>query len=252
MDYLLTNAINRIIEIDKTPPPIIKDYCGRQYTTIDARPLKEPALDTLEVNTLSAIINYIGFAEKNEGNFDINEIIIHVASEDTVVVKGTIFGDFMQRQCWLRAINMGPKYNYGNWIEHEMFVINLQCMFIETESRNNLLKLISNLKIDSSIGVADNGIDQKVTAKTGITRVGEVDIINPLRLKPYSTFLEIDQPERIFVFRMKSSSEGGSSTLKCSLIEADGGAWKIEAKDRIRAYLENSFNVIGACPVIIS
>ena len=54
---------------------------------------------------------------------------------------------------------------------------------------------------------------------------------NPAVLKPYRTFVEVEQPESKFVFRMQTGPE-------MALFEADGGAWRIQAMKNIKEYLE--------------
>ena len=55
--------------------------------------------------------------------------------------------------------------------------------------------------------------------------------IKPLvRLRPYRTFQEVEQPEGLFLIRI---DERG-----ISFIEADGGMWKLKARETIKAYLE--------------
>lgn len=49
-------------------------------------------------------------------------------------------------------------------------------------------------------------------------------------VKPYRTFQEVDQPESPFLIRV---SERG-----ISFTEADGGMWKLKARETIKAFLE--------------
>ena len=49
---------------------------------------------------------------------------------------------------------------------------------------------------------------------------------------PYRTFIEVEQPESKFIFRMR---EGGA----CALFEADGGAWKLDAQNAVYEYLKD-------------
>ena len=57
---------------------------------------------------------------------------------------------------------------------------------------------------------------------------------NPVRLRPYRTFGEIEQPESAYVFRIKDSERGPAFKL----VEADGGLWKNDAMKRIKEYME--------------
>lgn len=56
----------------------------------------------------------------------------------------------------------------------------------------------------------------------------------------YRTFMEIEQPESEFVFRARKAD----SLPHFALFEADGGAWRIEAMKRIKAYLEENLKDI--------
>ncbi|MEB9782308.1 hypothetical protein P4K16_30685, partial [Bacillus cereus] len=56
---------------------------------------------------------------------------------------------------------------------------------------------------------------------------------NPVQLSPYRTFVEVEQPESKFVFRMREGA-------RCGLFEADGGAWKLEAMNNIKEYLKEA------------
>jgi len=62
-------------------------------------------------------------------------------------------------------------------------------------------------------------------------------------LRPYRTFLEIEQPASAFVFRLRRGREGELPT--CALFEADGGRWKLEAIERIRDYLKEQLSEIA-------
>lgn len=48
-------------------------------------------------------------------------------------------------------------------------------------------------------------------------------------------FDALAQPMSNFIFRVKDNDRYG---VTCALFEADGGAWKNEAKANIKAYLE--------------
>lgn len=50
---------------------------------------------------------------------------------------------------------------------------------------------------------------------------------------------KIEQPASQFIFRMR---EGGNGNITSALIEADGGAWKIKARESIKKYLEEKLD----------
>ena len=70
---------------------------------------------------------------------------------------------------------------------------------------------------------------------SGIASKSDALVPNPVRLTPYRTFLEVEQPASDFIFRMKQDKYEG---IVCAIFEADGGAWKMEATQRIKEYLQ--------------
>lgn len=66
-----------------------------------------------------------------------------------------------------------------------------------------------------------------------------------MTLKPYRTFREMDQPESPFVLRVWKDNEG----VRLAVFEADGGAWKIKARENAAARLREKF---GAGPAVLA
>lgn len=76
----------------------------------------------------------------------------------------------------------------------------------------------------------NQSISQEVSVRTGAV-LKEQQTVQPIvRLQPYRTFWEVEQPASDFLLRL--DKEGHPA-----LYEADGGAWKLEAKRSIAAYL---------------
>ena len=65
---------------------------------------------------------------------------------------------------------------------------------------------------------------------------------SPCVLRPYRTFVEVQQPASRFIFRLE---QGREQTVNAAIIEADGGAWKLEAVKNIVTYLENALADTG-------
>jgi hypothetical protein len=118
----------------------------------------------------------------------------------------------------------------------EEFLIKLNSMFIETTELFNLIKYVSKLVVNNSISTEDDGISQTCTLKKGVSSALVEAKTAPAKiiLSPMRTFAEIAQPKSLFLFRMKTDSQG---TPSCALFEADGGAWKLEAMQSIKYWL---------------
>ena len=96
-----------------------------------------------------------------------------------------------------------------------------------------------------SVQLSDDGITQQVVAKQGALLAADVKVSPIYQLAPFRTFIEVEQPESEFLFRVSDKNI-------FALYEADGGAWKIKAKANIRAFFANAFaQEIAAEKVVI-
>lgn len=84
---------------------------------------------------------------------------------------------------------------------------------------------------------------KKDSHKTGVAKLNDVVVPNPVTLAPYRTFPEIEQPKSKFIFRMQS---GPTATL----FEADGGAWRNEAMKNIKVWLKTALSGVDNIRII--
>jgi hypothetical protein len=99
-----------------------------------------------------------------------------------------------------------------------------------------VVAVAGNVTAGSTREYTDDGVSQAVTAKVGVATKADVAMPNPVLLAPYRTFPEIEQPIGSFVFRARSN--GSDNAPSFALFEADGGAWRIDAMERIVAWLK--------------
>lgn len=118
------------------------------------------------------------------------------------------------------------------WREQQAAIIELRSRFIPTEDSEYLVDLISRINNEQGVQSSDNGVSQVVVTKQGVTLMGAEAVKPRLSLQPFRTFREVNQPESDFILRLDENGRVG-------LFEADGGIWKMEAKDNIKAYLED-------------
>lgn len=186
--------------------------------------IESPLAESLEVRSLSGLVDYL------KSRFDIFEtVIVHVKSPTEVVVFDSL-NDDMNRNYYIKANAMIPDFPFGRWLDSENFIIKLQSCFVKNNDRDIMLKVVGNIKEENVNTFGDDGVSQSVVAKTGVATVSDVVVPNPVNLKPYRTFVEVEQPESEFIFRMQNGPQ-------CALFEADGGAWKLEAMRNIKNYL---------------
>lgn len=108
--------------------------------------------------------------------------------------------------------------------------IALRTRFQETADTLYTMKLLSDICCGAKIVYNDNGIATTVTTQKGIALQGSDQIRPIVKLKPYRTFQEVEQPESIFLIRVNERT--------ISFTEADGGMWKLRARETVRAFLE--------------
>jgi len=225
---MLSEFIDKIVQT-AVPQKLIVD--GREYFSRQLHPVLDPMPDSLFISTLTGLVDFVN-------DFGKSNILIHVHSHTQVSVVGQLQPMFLQRPSFITAIYDPPKFPFNQWFGIEEFIIALQSMFVLEDNIREVLSIIGNIKDGTVKTYDDDGISQAVTTKAGVATVKEIKVPNPVCLKPYRTFNEIQQPESQFIFRMRSAVEGGAPT--CLLTEADGGKWKLDAILRIKEWLSKA------------
>ena len=124
-----------------------------------------------------------------------------------------------------------PELSFGRFLSSEQFNIMLQSNFIDDNDRGTLLEFASALKIENGAEIEDTGVYQVATVKTGVASLAKGKTPNPVTLRPYRTFSEVEQPASLFVFRIDKQAS-------MALFEADGKRWVADAVGNIAAYLK--------------
>ena len=217
---------------------------GRVYTNQPLYPVKEPQPEPLLINTLTGLVNYITAANYLD-DLQRSKCFLQVVSHKEVKLLNEIDGSFDQRKTFMVATppeNRG--YPFGQWMDPESFIIALQAMFVPDLITSSLLSLVASIKEENVKTSGDDGVSQAVTARAGVALVTEVKVPNPVTLRPYRTFMEVEQPAISCVFRLRQGP-------MLSLHEADGGLWRLQAIQSIKAYLVQAMVDLGQdIPVI--
>ena len=207
---------------------VITTEDGQTFITDDVHHWYEDtrAENPINTHTISSIVEYI-----RSGADGRKELYLKVNSPEEVVLQG-LLDAHGKRETLMIASLAQDSFSFGQFYDRESLNIALQAMFQDTPDKHAIIDFISHLKEDKdSAEVTDDGITQTATIKTGVASVGTGKVPNPVALKPFRTFTEIEQPESTFVFRMRDGMQG-------AIFEADGGMWKNEAIRRIKEYLD--------------
>lgn len=240
LQYIIGLQQPRVQEIDaqkyffnKDGFPILIDKCR--------------SCDALEISTLTSLVEYIKsrLADDFAVAGGIPKMIVHVESETEVRLVSVFNGD-MTRWEVARVNARVPQISLNRFMDQESFIIQMQSMFLDTPDKAIVMQVAGNVEDKTVMNYGDDGVTQKATIKSGIVSMEDVFVPNPVSLKPFRTFHEIEQSEISFVFRMKNGQNG----VSCALFEADGGAWKFRAVHSIAEYLKEELKGVENIAVL--
>jgi len=229
---MLTEFLEKMLEL-KRPETVEID--GRTYSTLGLTAVKDPFPEGIEIHTLTGLASYI-----NDHAADLppaDQLLLCVDSPTKVILASHGCGKFNQRRHCAISTVLPDEFPFGRYLPQEEFVIALMTRFVRDKMVDDIMSVAGNLSADSSLVIEDDGVSQRLNVKSGISRKSEVVVENPVTLRPYRTFVEVDQPECQLVLRFKKDREG---VPQCALFEADGGLWKNKAAENIAAWLKTN------------
>ena len=238
---MIKEALQYIVGLGKAEEHVINGACysDKPLHRIDTY---YPKADAIEMHTLTSLVDYI----KSEVDEMPPRMIVEVKSPTEVELYSQLDPN-RDRESLVVASARVPGFEFDRFVEHEKFCINLQSKFLPSDDRELILKFAGTVEAGSVSEYGDDGVTQKATIKTGLASKGDAIVPNPVCLRPYRTFLEVKQPESAFVFRMKQDSYG---SVMCAIFEADGGAWKMDATQAIKEYLQRELDGMPQFTVI--
>ena len=233
---MIKEALQYIIGLQQ---PRVEEIKGKHYYFYNGSPIllgECRTCDALEISTLTSLVEYIKgrLADDFAAAGAVPKMIVHVKSETEVRLVSAFNGDMDRWEIATVKARL-PEIQLNRFMDQENFIIQMQSMFIETPDKAIVMQVAGNVEDKTVANYGDDGVTQKATIKSGLSGMEDVLVPNPVKLRPFRTFHEIDQPEIAFVFRMRNGSNG----VSCALFEADGGAWKFDAVHSIAEYLKN-------------
>lgn len=224
-------ALEYAVELNQHGLEIVTAGDGTEY--YDANKTRMVELDpkryprTLELSTLTSLVEYL---KSDLNGMQDQRLIVAVEKNDEVCVWSEN-DEFEHRTLLVDVKARVPELTFGRFISSEQFNIMLQSNFIDDADRGALLDFASALKIENGAEIEDNGVSQVATVKTGVASLAKGKVPNPVDLRPYRTFNEVEQPASKFVFRIDKNAQ-------MALFEADGKRWVQEAVGNIATYLK--------------
>ena len=226
--------LQKFIEhIQKTTQPLITEVDGSTFRINSDGDVKEilPTIfhpDALPLNSLDSLIKMV----KTEASEQDAPLYITIPDHMTVRCFGQPdSAERYHRQVYYEANATDvPGWAEKNTLGFEEAQIALRTRFQETPDTLYAMKLVSDISLGAKVIYNDNGIATTITTQKGVALQTNEQIRPLVKLRPYRTFQEVEQPESIFLIRV--------SDRGISFIEADGGMWKLAARETIKTFLE--------------
>jgi len=243
---LIKEALDRVLELGKERAAIVDvDGLKVSATALHAVAPKVPAPEPLVVHTLDGLVDYV--RSDLDALDDRNGMqALQVVDHGTVRLVESLTGPAQQRFVLVQATAaevLGTTFRFGTFYDAETFVIAVQALFVDGEDRAQVLAAAGNIQEEGVKSTNDDGVTQTVVARRGVALKAERQLPNPVRLRPYRTFREIEQPASPFVLRAQDGP-------KLALFEADGGWWKLDAIAGIVKYLREQLGQELPLPII--
>lgn len=222
---MLRDFVNRIAQMAAPTFKEVDDcvYADKEMFLVQE---KKQMPQCIELTGLDSVCKLV----RNEADHVGLQIFIQVKDYRTVEVFTSLDSD-EDRLSLYRCQADTPRVTVDRYLPYENAVIELRSLYIPTEDTAYLLDLLSSISSESKVTSTDNGVTQKVEARSGIALNSMVTVKPRVSLCPFRTFLEVGQPESEFLLRISDKGEVG-------LYQADGGVWKLEATRNVAAYFE--------------
>ena len=234
---MLKAAIEKIAEMAAKPE--VKTIDGHNYI-IDAEgaytelkpDIEEPK--TLQLNSLNAVVQMVK-REALKAYYDEEfPLFITVPAHETVEVFTAPFAEERYSRPVLykaRATDI-PGWEAEKGLSFDQAAVALQTRFQPGGDLEYTLALLSQITTGAKVTYADNGIATSIVTQKGVSLQQNTTIKPVVKLRPYRTFQEVEQPEGLFLIRI---NERG-----ITFIEADGGMWKLTARKTVTQYLSEA------------
>lgn len=216
----LASREEKVIMVDGKPY-----YDDSKANLVELEPIAYP--EALELCTLDSLVDYL----KSGLNGVSYQRLLLVVESPTQVSVYTEDDEKAVRTCLVSVEARIPAIRYDYYMSSTDFNIYLQSKFEDTDDRDLVLNFASALKIDNGSEIVDDGISQTTTIKTGVANLAKAKAPNPVMLRPYRTFAEVEQPTSQFIFRINPQAD-------LAIFEADGGKWRLEAINNVANYLK--------------
>lgn len=228
---MLKEAIEKIVSLAN---PVLLEVDGVSYLADKAGGYSHihPDLDMVEEIRLSSLDAMVKFVTSEAAH--LTDSILYLTVPNHLTVQCFTSPDKECRN--LRTVLYEAKAtDVPGWAEKmqlgfEEAQIALRTRFQHTNDIEYAQKLLSDITTGCKVTYNDNGVATTIVTQQGVALQGKTTIRPIINLRPYRTFQEVEQPASDFLIRVNDRY--------ITFIEADGGMWKLTARETVKAYLE--------------
>jgi len=223
------DAIDRVVEL---AVPTLEVIEGRTYSSKKLEPIIEPTPPMANTNGLTALADFLRW----DNPAGLADLIAEVRDEKVVHVFGRLRAPWAQRPMLAKAVfEEAARFPFGQFMDQQSFLIGMQVGFVQDDTTAKLLTLVGTIKDSKVLELTDDGVTQQVSASVGLAKLGLVNVPNPVTLRPYRTFPEVEQPASQYVIRMRSGKDEEVPSI--ALFEVQDPSWRRAARIAIKDYL---------------
>lgn len=235
------DAVRRIEELAEKAAVKVKD--GVTFVTSNYKPLGVVHPEPLVFTTLGSFCDYI---RRNPQRHELGNAVIKVNQDFTVsLLSGPNPLDGIRDVIAVARRHDTAGFMFGRNHDLESFIISLKSMFVKEDSDwERVFNLVRKVQVKEGIEINDDGMTQDVTVKKGVSSasIERTTVQTDHALRPYRIFPECEQPKSVFFVRLSGNKDDG---VYVSLHETDGGAWKNDAAQVIKEFVEERTGDLG-------
>ncbi len=219
--------------------PEFREWGNQVYSDRHFYPFSLPIAETIAIHSLSGLVEYCAnFLESDLGSDGEDfggKFLVVIKGPEEVALYSPLHETTRQREELVKVSLQRDAVNFGAKLPLEKFIVGIQSQFVQSDTTAAILSMVGRIRAGAEQVVEDDGVTQSVTVKAGIAKEGWEKVPNPVVLRPFRTFPEVEQPESKFILRVDASGP------EAALYEADGGVWKDEATANIKRFLSEQF-----------
>lgn len=220
------NAIQQAVK------PQINEFYGHQYSNMQLYKIDPVRSESISLVSLTGLVCWFRDFPDPLAKGKVAGIV--VAGPCSVIAVSPL-NDLQYRDLLVKATTKPQdSFNYGTWYNQEDFNIRLKCAFVKSPDLDNVIKIAGGVIGTDEMTNADDGFTQSVAIKKGVSGVAKVEIQNPVRLYPWRTFSEIEQPGSEFIFRYRKCG----NEPQFALFAVSNNDWESVARLSILEYLK--------------